>query len=317
MPLGNTSSQNFRDDRLLLLSDGLRVLVACEFSGVVRDAFWRLGHDATSCDLLPAETPGQHIVGDVRDLDLSCYDMMIAHPPCTHLAKSGARWWEGREKEQDEALEFVRWLLNAPVPRIAIENPPGRIGTQIRKADQHIHPWWFGHGEMKATGLWLKNLPPLVPTWVVDGREERVYLESPGEDRWKRRSRTLPGVAGAMAAQWGGLAKTPGEEVSRNRERPAYPRSVSSGQTDRLSPGETLAELLEIRGWTKALLSQEIGYTPKHINCVVKGKAPISVGFALALEEARFGSAESWLRRDADYQLAQARAGSPALALGP
>lgn len=183
------------------------VLVACEFSGVVRDAFARLGHDATSCDLLPSETPGKHIQDDVRNIPLAGYDLMIAHPPCTYLANSGARWWSERRQEQEEALGFVRWLLNAPVLRIAIENPPGRIGSRVRKADQYVQPWWFGHGETKTTGLWLKNLSPLIPTWVVDGREARVHRESPGADRWKRRSRTLPGVAGAMAAQWGGLVK--------------------------------------------------------------------------------------------------------------
>lgn len=184
-----------------------RVLVACEFSGVVRDAFQTLGHDATSCDLLPSETPGQHIQADVRDIDLSDYDLMIAHPPCRYLARSGARWWAEKQKEQAEALDFVRWLLDAPVPRIAVENPPGRIGTEIRPADQYVQPWWFGHGETKMTGLWLKGLPRLVPTWVVAGREPRTHFEAPGPDRWARRSRTLPGIAGAMAAQWGGLVK--------------------------------------------------------------------------------------------------------------
>ena len=185
----------------------LRVLIACEFSGVVRDAFRTLGHDAISCDLLPTETPGPHIQDDVRNLDLSGYDVLIAHPPCTYLANSGARWWPDRLHEQCEALEFVRWLLDAPVPKIAVENPPGKIGSAIRKADQYVQPWWFGHGETKTTGLWLKGLPPLVPTWVVKGREPRVHWEPPGEDRWKRRSRTLPGIAGAMAAQWGGLVE--------------------------------------------------------------------------------------------------------------
>ena len=185
----------------------MRVLVACEFSGVVRDAFRRLGHDAISCDLLPTEVNGPHVQEDVRNLDLSGFDLMIAHPPCTHLANSGARWWSGKDKEQEEALEFVRWLLSAPVPRICVENPPGKIGTAIRQADQYVQPWWFGHGETKATGLWLVGLPKLVPTWIVEGREARVHRESPGPDRWKRRSRTLPGIAGAMAAQWGGLVK--------------------------------------------------------------------------------------------------------------
>ncbi len=185
----------------------LRVLVACEFSGVVRDAFRTLGHDATSCDLLPTERPGPHIQGDVRELDLSGYDLLIAHPPCTYLTRTGARWWEGKEREQQEALSFVLWLLHAPVPSVCVENPPGKIGTAIRPADQYIQPWWFGHGETKMTGLWLHGLPQLVPTWVVEGREARTHFEAPGADRWMRRSRTLPGIAGAMAAQWGGLVK--------------------------------------------------------------------------------------------------------------
>ena len=185
----------------------LRVLVACEFSGAVRDAFRTLGHDATSCDLIASETPGKHIQDDVRNLDLSVYDLMVAHPPCTYLASSGARWWSNRVAEQLEALEFVRWLLATPVLHVAVENPPGKIGTAIRPADQYVQPWWFGHGETKMTGLWLKELPRLVPTWVVQGREARTHREAPGADRWKRRSRTLPGIAGAMAAQWGGLVK--------------------------------------------------------------------------------------------------------------
>ena len=185
----------------------MKVLVACEFSGVVRDAFRVLGHDAVSCDLLPCEVGGPHIEGDVREVDFEAFDLMIAHPPCTYLTNSGARWWADREEEQAEALAFVKFLLSVPVPRIALENPPGKIGTAIRPADQYVQPWWFGHGETKKTGLWLKGLPPLVPTWVVSGRNPRVHFESPGKDRWKRRSRTLPGIAGAMAAQWGGLVE--------------------------------------------------------------------------------------------------------------
>ena len=185
----------------------MRVMVACEFSGVVRDAFLALGHDAISCDLLPTEVEGPHIEGDIREVDLSTYDLLIAHPPCKYLANSGARWWKDRQEEQQEALAFVRFLLGAPVPKIAVENPPGKVGSAIRPANQYVQPWWFGHGETKTTGLWLKGLPPLVPTWVVSGREPRVHFEQPGADRWKRRSRTLPGVAGAMAAQWGGLVE--------------------------------------------------------------------------------------------------------------
>ena len=180
----------------------MKILVACEFSGLVRDAFTARGHDAWSCDLLPTEVPGQHIRGDVRD-SLDCgWDMMLAFPPCTYLASSGARWWPGRLVEQADALQFVRDLLAAPIPLIALENPVGIISTRIRKPDQIIQPWQYGHGEIKATCLWLKGLSKLVPTHVVAGRVPRVHYESPGPDRWRRRSRTLPGIARAMAEQW-------------------------------------------------------------------------------------------------------------------
>lgn len=193
----------------------MRVLVACEYSGMVRDAFTRLGHDATSCDLLPSERPGKHHRGDVRDLLEEGWDLMIAHPPCTYLATSGARWMEERREvaaggfwpvpdPQEDALDFVRELLEAPVPRIALENPQSVISTRIRPQDQVIQPWQFGHGEVKATWLWLKDLPPLVPTRVVAGRLPKVHMMPPGPDRWRERSRTLPGIAAAMAAQWGG-----------------------------------------------------------------------------------------------------------------
>lgn len=181
----------------------MKVLVACEFSGIVRDAFIAHGHDATSIDLLETERPGPHIVGDVRDIDLSVYDLMIAHPPCTHLAVSGARWFKDKVEEQAEALDFVRYLLDAPVGRIALENPISVISSRIRKPDQIVQPWMFGHGETKATCLWLKNLPLLTPTDVVEGREGRVHREPPSPDRWKNRSRTYEGLAAAMAAQWG------------------------------------------------------------------------------------------------------------------
>lgn len=170
---------------------------------MVRDAFLERGHDATSCDLLPTERPGPHIRGDVLSVLHWGWDLMIAHPPCRYLARSGARWWKGREREQEEALAFVRQLLAAPISRIALENPPGRIGTAIRPADQYIQPWEHGHGETKMTGLWLKNLPLLRPTEVVGGRAPRTHYAAPGPDRWKERSRTLPGIARAMAAQWG------------------------------------------------------------------------------------------------------------------
>lgn len=181
----------------------MRVLVACEFSGAVRDAFAALGHDAWSADLLPTEREGQHYEGDVRDILADGWDLLIAHPPCTHLAVSGARWFKDKRVEQAEALDFVRTLLDAPIERIALENPVSVISTKIRRPDQTIQPWQFGHGETKATCLWLKNLPALVPTDVVDGREARVHREPPSADRWKNRSRTFPGIAAAMAAQWG------------------------------------------------------------------------------------------------------------------
>lgn len=183
----------------------MNVLVACEFSGIVRDAFISIGHNAVSCDLLPTEKVGPHFQCDVLELLNSDWDLMIAHPPCTYLASSGARWWKGREWEQEQALDFVRLLLDASIPRIALENPIGCISTRIRKPDQIIQPWMFGHGETKATCLWLKNLPALVPTSIVDGREPRVHYAQPGKDRWKERSRTLPGIASAMAEQWGNL----------------------------------------------------------------------------------------------------------------
>jgi hypothetical protein len=181
----------------------MRVLVACEYSGTVRDAFRARGHDAMSCDLLPTERPGPHYQGDVFDIIKDGWDLMIAHPPCTHLAVSGARWWKDKLNEQAEALWFVAQLMGAPIPRIAIENPVSKISTAIRKPDQIVQPWQFGHGETKATCLWLKGLPKLVPTNVVDGREARIHKMSPSPDRWKERSRTYQGIADAMASQWG------------------------------------------------------------------------------------------------------------------
>lgn len=180
----------------------MRVLVACEFSGIVRDAFIKRGHDAISCDLLPTEAPGPHYQGDVRDIIGDGFDLMICHPPCTHLAVSGARWFKGKSVEQAHALAFVCLLLEAPIPRIALENPISIISSRIRKPDQIIQPWQFGHGETKATCLWLKNLPKLLPTAIVDGREARIHKMPPGPDRWKERSRTFSGIADAMAAQW-------------------------------------------------------------------------------------------------------------------
>ena len=189
----------------------MRVLVACEFSGVVREAFRSRGHEAWSCDLLPAEDGSPfhfradvlpHLAGGLFGV---AWDLMIAHPPCTHLAVSGARWFTETRAEQEAALDFVRALMAAPVPLIAIENPISVISSRIRPADQIIQPWQFGHGETKATCLWLKGLPKLQPTNIVDGREARVHKEPPGPDRWKNRSRTYPGIADAMADQWGDL----------------------------------------------------------------------------------------------------------------
>lgn len=200
----------------------MRVLVACEYSGRVRDAFRARGHHAVSCDLLPTERPGEHWQGDVRELLRDPWDLMVAHPPCTYLTVAGVRWlyhpddkhlptgerrphpsYPNRRKDQEDSLEFVRLLMDAPIPRIAIENPVSVISSRIRKPDQVIQPWQFGHGETKATCLWLKGLPPLRPTNIVDGREARVHMMPPGPDRWKERSRTFEGVAAAMAAQWG------------------------------------------------------------------------------------------------------------------
>ena len=181
----------------------MRVLVACEFSGTVRDAFRARGHDAMSCDLLPTEVPGPHYQGDCRDILGGDWDLLIAHPPCTHLAVSGARWFAEKAEEQAKALEFVRTLFAAPIRRFALENPVSIISTEIRRPTQVIQPWQFGHGEVKATCLWLNGLFPLVPTDIVTGRVARIHHMPPGPDRWKERSRTLPGIARAMAEQWG------------------------------------------------------------------------------------------------------------------
>jgi hypothetical protein len=181
----------------------VRALIGCEYSGRIRDALIRRGHDAVSCDLLPSETPGPHIQGDVLEVLGDGWDLAVFHPPCTHLAVSGARYFYRKQKEQAEALDFVRRLQAAPIPHIALENPISIISSRIRKPDQIIQPWMFGHGETKATCLWLKNLPKLVPTNVVEGREARVHRMPPSPDRWKERSRTYLGVAEAIADQWG------------------------------------------------------------------------------------------------------------------
>lgn len=190
----------------------MRVLIACEFSGIVRRAFSVRGHEAWSCDLLPSDDPeGFHYQGDVFRMlrEDSFFELMIAFPPCTHLAVSGARWFKGKQAEQAEAVKFFIRLSEVPIKRIAIENPIGIMSTRWRKPDQIIQPWQFGHGETKATCLWLKNLPPLKPTNIVEGRQPRVHYESPGDDRWKRRSRTLQGIADAMAEQWGQQQPSP------------------------------------------------------------------------------------------------------------
>ena len=182
----------------------MKVLVACEYSATVRDAFRERGHNAWSCDLLPCERdPAWHIQGDIMQVIDQSWDLMIAHPPCTHLAVSGARWFKDKVEEQKQALEFVRYLLEAPIKQIALENPVSIISSKIRKPDQVIQPWQYGHGETKATCLWLQGLPLLKPTNIVEGREAKVHKMPPGPNRWKERSRTYQGIADAMAVQWG------------------------------------------------------------------------------------------------------------------
>jgi site-specific DNA-cytosine methylase len=192
----------------------MRVLVACEYSGTVRDAFLRRGHDAISCDLLPTDAPGPHYQGDVRDVLGNGWDLMICHPPCTHLAVSGARHFKKKREtgEQQASLDFVRLLLEAPIPHICLENPVSIISSRIRKPDQVIQPWMFGHGETKATCFWLRGLPLLQRTHrrgdlfcaeEPTERVQRLHRLSPGPNRWKERSRTFAGVASAMADQWG------------------------------------------------------------------------------------------------------------------
>lgn len=219
-------------------SEEVNVIVACEFSGAVREAFRALGHSAWSCDLLPAEGVGHHIIGDALSVldrkpssprrkytfsapdnqvpQIGKWDLMIAHPPCTHLAVSGARWFKDKRKEQEEALEFVRRLMAAPIPRICIENPVSVISSRIRKPDQIIQPWMFGDYATKATCLWLKGLPKLVPTYRTAEEcrialglprgtkpSDRIHKMPPGPNRAKERSRTFHGIAAAFAEQWG------------------------------------------------------------------------------------------------------------------
>ena len=198
----------------------MRVLIACEYSGAVRDAFRAAGHDAISCDLLPSEVPGAHYQGDVRDVLGDGWDLMVAHPPCKYLSVSGMHWTRrGLRDPQltEDALDFVRLLLAAPIPRIALENPVSIISTRIRKPDQIVQPWQYGHDASKTTCLWLKNLPALQPTQIVEPRivngrrrwgnqtDSGQNRLSPSADRWKRRSATYAGIAAAMAAQWGCL----------------------------------------------------------------------------------------------------------------
>lgn len=183
----------------------MKVLVACEYSGVVRDAFIRKGHDAMSCDLLPSESSlGPHYQGDIRDIIDREWDLIIAHPPCTHLAVSGARYFKEKiaDGRQQEAIDFFMIFANNAIPRIAIENPVCIMSSKYRKPDQIIQPWQFGHGETKATCLWLKGLPKLVPTNIVEGRLARIHKLPPSPDRWKERSRTFQGIADALATQY-------------------------------------------------------------------------------------------------------------------
>ena len=184
----------------------MKVLVACEYSGAVRDAFIARGHDAMSCDLLPTDAPGPHYQGDVRDVLDFPWDLMIAHPPCTHLSVSGARHFEEKRMDgrQQAAVSFFMALIKADIPRIAVENPVCIMSSLYRKPDQIIQPWQHGHGETKQTCLWLKGLPKLSPTQIVEGRDDRIHRLPPTADRWKIRSATYPGIAAAMAEQWGG-----------------------------------------------------------------------------------------------------------------
>lgn len=198
----------------------MKILIACEYSGAVRDAFIAAGHEAMSCDLLPTDAPGPHYQGDVANIINDGWDLMIAHPPCTYLSVSGMHWTaRGLRDPQltEDALDFVRLLLNAPIERIALENPISVISSRIRKPDQIINPWQFGHDASKRTCLWLKNLPPLVPTEIIEPRivngKKRWGNQTdsgqnrlpPSDDRWKIRSETYAGIAQAMAEQWGGL----------------------------------------------------------------------------------------------------------------
>lgn len=181
----------------------MKILIACEFSGVVRNAFAELGHEVWSCDLLDTELPGKHYKCDIKEVLKDHWDLLIAFPPCTHLCVSGARWFKNKKQEQEDAINFFMLFVNSShIPKIAIENPIGIMSTKYKKPDQIIQPWMFGHGEIKATCFWLKGLPKLKPTEIVKGRNPRVHYASPGINRWKERSKTLSGIAKAMAEQW-------------------------------------------------------------------------------------------------------------------
>jgi len=209
----------------------VKILVACEYSGVVRDAFRKRGFDAWSCDILPTDAdPRWHIQGDAIEAAYSGqWDLMIAHPPCTHLAVSGARHFAAKiaDGRQGRALDFVRDLLAAPIKHIALENPVSVISSKIRKPDQIIQPWQYGHGETKATCLWLQNLPRLKPTNIVEGREPRVHRLPPSADRWKLRSTTYQGIADAMAAQWGDFLTM--DRASSHQQSHGDPASLATG----------------------------------------------------------------------------------------
>jgi len=200
----------------------MRALIACEYSRTVRDAFRKLGWYAMSCDLLPTDVPGEHHQGDVRELMAQPWDIIIAFPPCTYLCSSGMHWTTRGLRDPkltEDALDFVRYLLGADCKHIAIENPVGAISTRIRKPDQIIQPWQLGHPETKATCLWLKGLPKLIPTDIVDGREQRIWKMPPGPDRWKLRSKTYQGIAEGMANQWSEFVLSsilPATQLKRN-----------------------------------------------------------------------------------------------------
>ena len=187
----------------------MRVLIGCEYSGVVRDAFIAQGHDAMSCDILPTEAPGPHYQGDLFDMIDYPWDLAIFHPPCTHLSVSGSRHFEAKRMDgrQQAAVSFFMRIIRRSehIPMMAIENPVCIMSSLYRKPDQIIQPWQFGHGETKATCLWLKGLPLLTPTNIVEGREARIHRMPPSPDRWKERSKTFSGVAEAMASQWGAI----------------------------------------------------------------------------------------------------------------